>query len=554
VDFRKNDLLIWLLPSIKAHSPQLLGKNARLLDAIPSCKNKWAEIFPDFEAISPVTSHLHLPDSEGGMSRPAILRLGTVKEVEHFRQYVQSLGLEIPCDRELISGPDSPLAQPLERAGVSIGNRIAVQPMEGWDGQPDGNPSELTLRRWQRFGASGGKLIWGGEAVAVSHEGRANPHQVMAAAHTRAGLERLRKVLIEEHVRVAGSDRGLLIGMQLTHSGRFCKPNEHSRPEPRILYRHPILDRRMKLPPDYPILTDGEIRAIIEDYHRAARMAWELGFDFVDVKHCHGYLGHEFLSAHTRKGDYGGSFENRTRFLREIVEGIRSAAPGLKIGVRFSAFDIVPFRPDPALSTAAKLGPGIPEPYENHLPYRWGFGVSPEEPTREDLGETVQFLSLLEQMNIPLVNLTAGSPYYNPHLQRPASYPPSDGYQPPHDPLVEVAWQLRAVRDLKKQFPKLIIVGTGYSYLQDFLPHVAQAVLREGWVDFVGLGRMVLAYPELLHDVIAGRTLNHKMICRTFSDCTTAPRNGLVSGCYPLDRFYKTSEAAAQLKRIKTKH
>jgi 2,4-dienoyl-CoA reductase-like NADH-dependent reductase (Old Yellow Enzyme family) len=283
-------------------------------------------------------------------------------------------------------------------------------------------------------------------------------------------------------------------------------------------------------------------------------MAWELGFDFVDVKHCHGYLGHEFLSAHTREGDYGGSFDNRTRFLREIVEGIRSLAPGLKVGVRLSAFDTVPFRPDPARSSPKKLGPGIPEPYQDLLPYHWGFGVDPQDPTKADLSETLQFLSLLEQMNISLVNLTAGSPYYNPHLQRPAVYPPSDGYQPPGDPLIEVARQLQAVRDLKQQFPKLLIVGTGYSYLQDFLPHVAQAVVREDWVDFVGLGRMVLSYPELLRDVLAGEPVQHKMICRSFSDCTTAPRNGLVSGCYPLDRHYKTSEAAVQLKAIKTKN
>ena len=482
------------------------------------------------------------------------MRLGTLRDVQQFQQHVQSLGLEIPCDSELISGAESPLAQPIERAGVLVGNRVAVQPMEGWDGAPDGSPSELTVRRWQRFGSSGAKLIWGGEAVAVSHQGRANPHQVIAAEHTRAGLARLRSVLIEEHVRVTGSDHGLLIGMQLTHSGRFCRPNVYNRAEPRILYHHPILDRRMGLPPDYPVLTDGEIRSIIEHYHSGARMAWELGFDFVDVKHCHGYLGHEFLSAHTRAGDYGGSFENRTRFLRQIIEGIRSLAPGLKIGVRVSAFDTVPFRPDPELSSSNKLGPGIPEPYQSLLPYRWGFGVNPLDPMQSDPGEAVQFLTLLEQLGISLVNLTAGSPYYNPHLQRPALYPPSDGYQPPRDPLVEVAWQLQAVHDFKRQFPRLMIVGTGYSYLQDFLPHVAQAVVREGWVDFVGLGRMVLSYPEILRHVVAGEPLQHKLICRTFSDCTTAPRNGLPSGCYPLDRHYKTSEAAAQLKIIKTKH
>ncbi|MGH9529891.1 MAG: hypothetical protein ACRD2S_08250 [Terriglobales bacterium] len=487
------------------------------------------------------------------MNSPSILRLGTIKDVEQFQKHFHSLGVEIPCDMELISGPESPLARPIEEPDIRIGNRIAIQPMEGWDGTADGNPSELTMRRWRRFGSSGAKLIWGGEAVAVSHQGRANPNQLVAAPHTRAGLARLRSALLEEHVRVSGSDDGLLIGMQLTHSGRYCRPNLKDRPEPRILYHHPILDRRLGLPPDYPLLTDGEIAGIVEDYHRASQMAWDLGFDFVDIKHCHGYLGHEFLSSYSREGKYGGSFENRTRFLREIVEGIRSLAPGLKIGVRLSAFDAVPFRPDPELSTPGKPGPGVPEPYDHLLPYVWGFGINRDNPARSDLTEAFKFLSLLEQMNIRLVNLTAGSPYYNPHLQRPALYPPSDGYQPPHDPLIEVALQLQAVRDLKRQFPRLMIVGTGYSYLQDFLPHVAQGAVREGWVDFVGLGRMVLAYPQLLHDVLSGTPIQHKLLCRTFSDCTTAPRNGLPSGCYPLDKYYKTSDAGARLRAIKTK-
>src|SRR5262249_25356838 len=143
----------------------------------------------------------------------------------------------------------------------------------------------------------------------------------------------------EKHRQTTGSDRDLLIGLQLTHSGRFCRPNSYDRSEPRILYHHPLLDRRQKLPESYPLLTDSEIRSIIEEFHRAAKRARDLGFDFVDIKHCHGYLGHEFLSAHTRDGSYGGSLENRTRFLREVVEGIRTVAPGLGIGVRLSAFD-----------------------------------------------------------------------------------------------------------------------------------------------------------------------------------------------------------------------
>jgi 2,4-dienoyl-CoA reductase-like NADH-dependent reductase (Old Yellow Enzyme family) len=482
-----------------------------------------------------------------------ILRLGTVKNVAGFQEHLRSLGLFIPCDDQLVKGTGSPLRQPLVSGDIKIGNRIVVHPMEGWDGSLDGNPSENTIRRWQRFGRSGAKLIWGGEAVAVSHQGRANPNQLVAAAHTQAGLSRLRATLIEEHRLTTGCADGLLIGLQLTDSGRYSRPNAHGRPEPRILYRHPFLDRRLGLPADFPVLTDAEIEAIIDNFHRAALLAWKLGFDFVDIKHCHGYLGHEFLSAHTRTGRYGGSFENRTRFLREVVQGIRSIAPGLGIAVRVSAIDSVPFHPDPTKSSNGKLGPGVPEPYENAIPYRWGFGVNALEPTESDLNEPVLFLSLLEQLGIRLVNVTAGSPYYNPHLQRPALYPPSDGYLPPEDPLASVARQMEATRRLKQQYPNLIFVGTGYSYLQDFLPHVAQAALRDGWVDMVGLGRMVLTYPELLWDASEGHAIERKRICRTFSDCTTAPRKGLPSGCYPLDSFYKDSELMTQLT-IAKKH
>jgi NADPH2 dehydrogenase len=484
------------------------------------------------------------------MSAPPILRLGSVKDIARFEQHLQSLHLKIPCDRELVCGPESPLRWPLVNGEIKIGNRIAVQPMEGWDGSPDGNPTESTIRRWQRFGRSGAKLIWGGEAVAVTHEGRANPNQLLAAKHTREGLHRLRSVLIEEHRRTTGSDDGLLIGLQLTHSGRYSRPNAHDRIEPRILFHHPILDRRLGLPDDYPLLTDAEIEEIIANFHRAAWMARHLGFDFVDIKHCHGYLGHEFLGAHTREGRYGGSFENRTRFLREVVQGIHSIAPGLHIGVRLSAFDTIPFLPDP-LRSSGKPGIGIPEKSESLIPYRWGFGVNPLSPTEQDLTETIRFLSLLEELDIRLINITAGSPYYNPHIQRPALYPPSDGYQPPEDPLIGVARHMETTQQLKRRFPNLIFVGSAYSYFQDFLPNVAQAAIRQEMVDLVGLGRMVLAYPELLWDATEGKMIQHKRICRTFSDCTTAPRNGLPSGCYPLDSYYKTSEFAERLSSFK---
>ena len=483
------------------------------------------------------------------MTALPILRLGSVKDVHRFQEHLRSLHVTMPCDPEILRGDESPLRRPLARGHLKLRNRIAVQPMEGWDGTADGNPSENTIRRWKRFGRSGAGLIWGGEAVAVSHEGRANPNQLVIAPHTEKGLVQLRKVLIEEDRSLLGTSDPPIIGLQLTHSGRYCRPNAQHRNEPRILYHHPILDDRVGLTPDSPLLTDSEIERIIEDFHRAAVAAWRLGFDFVDIKHCHGYLGHEFLSAHTRAGRYGGNFENRTRFLREVVQGVRSLAPGLEIGVRLSAFDTVPFHPDP--SGTSTVPRGIPENRPGLLPYQWGFGVSAQDPVEMDLTEPSRFIALLQDLGIVLVNVTAGSPYYNPHVQRPALYPPSDGYHPPEDPLVGVARQMEATRRLKEQFPEMLFVGSAYTYLQEFLPLVAQAAVHEGWVDSVGLGRMVLTYPEILWDATEGRNLQRKRICRTFSDCTTAPRKGLPSGCYPLDSYYKESELAKQLEIAK---
>jgi 2,4-dienoyl-CoA reductase-like NADH-dependent reductase (Old Yellow Enzyme family) len=477
--------------------------------------------------------------------QPSYTHPGGLRDIESFQRYLTERQINIPCDNKLISGESSPLAQPIAFSGIKVGNRIAAQPMEGWDGTPEGRPTDLTFRRWARFGESGAKLIWGGEAVAVRHDGRANPNQLLINKHSRDDLSRLRETLVAAHKQATGSDSDLLIGLQLTHSGRYSCPNVHGRSEPKIVYHHPILDRRLSITPDYPVLTDRELKEIIEDFHNAAVVAAEAGFNFVDIKHCHGYLGHELLSAHTREGDFGGSFENRTRFLRDIATVVRAANPALSIAVRFSAFDVVPFR-KPSGETC-----GAPESIDGLLPYRWGFGVNVDDPSEFDLREPIQFLSLLRELGVKLVNISAGSPYYNPHIQRPASYPPSDGYSAPEDPLAGVARQMRVTRELKQQFPDLILVGSAYSYLQDFLPYVAQAAVREGRTDFAGLGRMLLAYPSFLLDVIQGRPLQRKLICRTFSDCTTAPRAGMPSGCYPLDSYYKNSSDAGRLKQLK---
>lgn len=477
-------------------------------------------------------------------------RVASFKTVEAFREYLSQLGLTIGCEDRIEPAPGSPLAQPIDVDGFRAGNRFVIHPMEGWDGEEDGRPSAYVRRRWRNFGRSGAKWIWGGEAMAVVPAGRANPNQLLINGQTKDGLARLLDECVQAHRDECGPTDDLLVGFQLTHSGRFCRPTKQG-PAPKILYHHPLLDRKFKIPPGYPVLSDDDIAWIIERFIAAAKIAEECGAAFVDVKHCHGYLGHEFLSAYTRPGKYGGSFENRTRFLREIVEGIRGATNGLKIGVRLSAFDFVSFHPDPEQTAGNKLGPGIPDDYSDHIPYRYGFGTDDGNPVAYDLTDTCRFIELLQSLGIRMLNVSAGSPYYNPHIQRPAMFPPSDGYQPPEDPLVGCARQIEATAQLKKQFPEMVFVGTAYTYFQEYLPHVAQWAVRSGGTDTVGLGRMVLSYPTLPRDVLERGELETKRICRTFSDCTTGPRSGLISGCFPLDPFYKELPQATELKQIK---
>ena len=484
-------------------------------------------------------------------------KVGHFKDAPAFQQHLRSLGVELPCDDAIVSGPTNPLAQPLDVGGFTVGNRWCAHPMEGWDGTTTGEPTEHTLRRWRHFGESGCKLIWGGEAFAVQSDGRANPNQIgiIDGDTDRAarGLASLLKELYEGHrSRIGNTDR-LLVGLQLTHSGRFCRPYDKKKLEPKIPYHHPILDRKFGIDPsdDSVIISDDYLKRLIDNYVVAAKLAHKVGFHFVDVKHCHGYLGHELLSGFTRPGPYGGSLENRSRFAREIIQGIHAECPGLIIGVRLSAFDAPPFTPDPTRGGDGKLGPGIPEEFQKHLPYRYGFGCNPDNPLEMDLTEPIAFINMLAKMNVRLMNVSCCSPYYNPHFQRPAIFPPSDGYQPPEDPLIGVARQIRTVRELKNACPDSIFTGSGYTYLQEYLPHVAQAVVREGWTDFVGIGRLLLSYWDLPADTLDGKDIQTKRICRTFSDCTTAPRNGIISGCFPLDPHYKEAPEHDELKSKK---
>jgi len=481
------------------------------------------------------------------VSRSPYPRVATLRTAAAFRAHLERSGIPLAFDDELAPPAESPLARPIEVGRVRVGNRFCILPMEGWDGTRDGEPSDLTRRRWRHFGISGAKLMWGGEAVAVRHDGRANPHQLMMSDRTQRPIAKLREELVAAHRDRFGSnaDADLWVGLQLTHSGRYARPDVHDRPAPIAACANPALDRRF--PGGVRVFTDAELDRLVDDFVAAARLARDAGFSFVDVKACHGYLGHELLGARTRGGPYGGSLENRTRFMRRVIDAIRANVGGLEIVVRMSVFDTVPFK------RRDNDHVGEPEQITTVNSQLSGFGViSDDDQLDAALDEARGVLRMLDALGVKWICVSGGSPYYNPHVQRPAMFPPLDGYEPPEDPLRGVWRQIRATAILKRDFPQLVFVGSAYSYLQEWLPRVAQHNVREGLCDLVGLGRIVLAYPDLPADVLSGASLKRAAFCRTFSDCTTGPRLGLVSGCYPLDPFYTARPEAITIRDVRT--
>jgi len=430
---------------------------------------------------------------------PQVKRLGSAGA---FLARLDELGISLPfADPPAVDA----LAAPIDIAGRRAPNRFAILPMEGWDGTDDGRPTDLVRRRWARFGSSGAGLVWGGEAFAVRPDGRANPHQLGAGPSSADDLAELKSLL----------DRDQVAGLQLTHSGRWAL-------SPRPGRADPLLDARR----DGPGWTDAELDELAGAYAAAAALAKAAGFDFVDVKACHGYLQHELLGG-------PGSLDQRARVLRTTIERIRAEVPDIDIGVRLSVFDVVPHH-------AGHDGYGEPDSPDGDASSAFGF----------DAADAPALLSMLD---VDLVCVTAGSPYYCPHVQRPAYFPPSDGYQPPEDPLVSVARLVDAARALARAAPDVTVVASGLSYLQEWLPHVASALVRDTGVAVAGVGRLALSYHDLPADVLARRPLDGRRLCRTFSDCTTAPRNGLVSGCWPLDEFYKTRPERVTLAAAKRK-
>jgi len=458
-----------------------------------------------------------------------VSRFFKYKTSESLLADARALALDLELSADL-----SPLFRPVTIGGRPVGSRLAIQPMEGCDAEPDGSPGELTFRRYQRFGAGGAKLIWG-EACAVVPEARANPRQLVINAANAGALARLLDTTRGAHVEANERDDDLLVGLQLTHSGRYsCK-----RP---ILAQHdPLLDPLTTVDkatgatadPDYPLISDLELDRLLDRYVEAAELARSAGFDFVDVKQCHRYLLNELLASRTREGKYGGSFENRTRFIREVVGRIRDACPGLMIATRLNVFDGLPYTKGPD-------GRGVPYPFT--LPVRSAWGTREDDPSLPDLAEPLALIGLLVNLGVGLVNVSMGNPYASPHLVRPFEYPPPDGYETPEHPLAGVDRHFRLTRAVQTAYPELAVVGSGYSWLQSFAFQAGAANVGAGRVTFVGIGRGALPQPDFARRLQRGLPLDPKRLCRTFSYCTALMRSKhndlgqFATGCPPFDK------------------
>lgn len=409
------------------------------------------------------------------------------KTLDDVRADLDRLGLDLP-----LSEDTSVLARGFDVKGDAIRfkNAVAIHPMEGFDSAPDGGPSELTTRRYMRFADSDAGLYWF-EAVAISNESRSNDRQLWI---NESNVGSFKKLISAIHEKTNGAP----VICQLTHSGRFSRPE--NKPAPIISYHNPVLNKPFNIPADHKVVTDEYLDSLVYQYVRAAKLAEEAGFDGVDIKACHRYLMSELLSAYTREGRYGGSYENRTRLYREVIAAVKSE---VKIAV------------------ATRLG------VHDGIGYPYGFGDDTEDPSKFDPTEALRLIGDIHSLGINLINVTMGTPYYNPHVNRPYC---KGGYEPPEHPLVGIARMINGAALLQKAFPDITFIGTGYTFLRQFAPYLAAGAVGSGMISAAGFGRMAFAYDGFAKDLIANDMKPNKC-CLTCGKCTELMRAFTTTGC-----------------------
>ena len=408
----------------------------------------------------------------------------------------EELGAFVPLAEDV-----SPLFQKLVTPAFTAENRVAFQPMEGTDGTEDGAPGALTARRYLRFAEAGPGIIWF-EAVATVPEGRASAHQLYLTERNADAFARLLDSIRETSLRENGY--APIVIMQATNSGRYSKPR--GVPEPIIAYNCPPLEDTPL--PRERIASDDDLMRFESAYEDAARLCRKAGFDGMDVKCCHRYLACELLSAYTRPGRYGGSFENRTRFLKNCYRAARSAVQGkFFLTSRMNAYD------------------GFPYPY--------GFGVNEGQGLIPDMTETIRLIrELKDEFDIPLINITMGNPYKNPHVNRPYDV---GNYVPDEHPLEGIGRIMKGTSEIQKAV-NIPVLGSAYSYLRQYSVNLAAAMVAGGHVSVCGFGRMAFAYPGFVKEARATGRIDKAKTCVTCGGCAALLRAGTPAGCILRDR------------------
>lgn len=404
----------------------------------------------------------------------------------------RELGYELPYTEDL-----SPLLKPLTLDGFSIPNRFVVQPMEGYDSSDDGSPSDLTERRYLRYAEGGSGIIWF-EAVAVTGEGRSNKHQLWIHDPNLNNYSRL-----VTRVRKAADNKGNrpLLVVQLTHSGRYSKPD--GRPKPLVAALNSILDKAEPY-----ILSDDDLEKIQDRFIDAAKLARDAGFDAIDLKACHGYLIAELLSARNRVNSRYGGIDpgNRFRFLLQTIERIRTEVPDLLVTTRLNISDC----------------------------YSGGFGVDDKD--NPDFTEPLFLVEELLKRDIKVVNISMGSPHYNPHVTRPFDTPLPGKKVPQEHPVEGVMRMITGTAIFQKRFPEVRFIGSAYSWLRQYAPNVGAAVLADDGASFIGFGRGSFAYPSMPADIIRNGKADPAKVCISCSGCTRLISNQRPGGCVIRDK------------------
>ena len=422
------------------------------------------------------------------------------RNIQELKHELERLKLSLP----LAEKTDAELfRQPLKINEKVVPNRLCIHPMEGCDGEANGAPGPLTLRRYKRFAAGGAGLIWV-EACAVVPEGKANPRQISINEASFAKFKELADCTREHALDFNGKKQNPFLVLQLTHSGRYSKP--FGGPKPVIFQRSAYLDKASKLPADYPLITDKELDALQEKYVQAAELAERAGFDAVDIKACHGYLMYEILGAHTRTDSkYGGAYENRVRLFLEILTKIRARLPKMIITSRLGICDFTP--------------------------YPYGFGMSTDGSMNPDLTEPLKFIDTLGKKGINLLNICVANPYYNPHVERPYDFPVSGMKLPEGHPLTFISKNMELTAEVARKNPGIHMISTGFTWLRQFAANSGYAMLKKGACSIVGLGRLALANPGFANEILSKGELTSKKACITCSSCTQMMRDGTTAGC-----------------------